>query len=179
MWSFIPSLVFVLNGKGSSKDSAAAAPSPCDTLPLVDCNRKLNLLSCFWEAKWFWCLKRLIALKKKWIRCSPGPDPSSGRASRNPFVHPLSLVAVAPGAARLSPLRPSHCVMSLQAWPVKRRGAGYGASEKRSRWPFPLAHSSGLCSLSSWSDWRMVMREQVHEMCLCLSGWQCWQGGII
>lgn len=169
--------------------AAARTVSSLPSLPATHCLRLIvieNSISspCFWEAKWFWCLKRLIALKKKWIRCSLGPDPSNGRANRNPFVHLLSLAAVSPGATRLSLLWPSYCVMLLLAWPAKRRGAAPALAEKKKKKKgkqvaVPLSSFFGLCSQSSWNDWRMVMRERVHGMCQYLSGWQCWQGGII
>lgn len=74
-------------------------------------------------------------------------------------MHLLSLEVVAPGAPRLSLLLPAYCLVSLQAWPAKRQG-GAAPHEKEKQVAIPLRSSSGLCSLSSWNDCCMVMRER-------------------
>lgn len=184
----IPALVFVGNGKSRRQGRCRHRPLvPATRLLRLIALEKLNLLSRSWEAKWFWCLKRLIALKKKWIRCSPGPDPSNGRANRKPFVRLLFLrAAVSPSASRLSPffffcgLRTVSCRSRLgrrrdeerlRRSRVKKREAGGRSAQ---------LILSGLCS-RPLLKWLAYGNEGMSawDVSVCLSGWRCWQGGII
>lgn len=160
--------------RAAARTLSAAAPSRCDMLAPVDCKRKLNILSFFLRGKVIQVLEKMNSPQEEMNQVLRGawPPPMGLRAQCFLCTFP-PLVAVAPAAARLSLLWPSYCVTSHEVWPGKRRGPGHSEKQVDANSFF------GCCGLSSWNDWRVVMREWVHAMCQCLSGWQCWQGGII